>query len=337
MTAAGNFHKILTMKAFITGGTGFIGSHLIDHYLSSEKDIEIFALVRDLNNLKWLKGRNINLLEGDLFSIPSLPSDIDYVFHLAGLTLASDLADYYTVNQRGTASLFRSLHSQKILPKKIVHLSSLSAAGPSSDCKPVKESSSPHPITPYGKSKLVGEVEALKFKDLYSIVILRATAIFGPRDTDFLNYFKFIKKGILPTICFHKIIINFCYVKDLVRAIDLSIQRELKSGEIINIANPRAYSWDDLGKAAGKAMGKSLKKLKIPFPSIYIIGIISEIMSIITKKPSLLNRYKIKEMKERCWIADVKKAEEKLSFYPHYSLQDAVQETINWYFQQKWL
>jgi len=337
LTAAGNFHKILTMKAFITGGTGFIGSHLIDHYLSSEKDIEIFALVRDLNNLKWLKGRNINLLEGDLFSIPSLPSDIDYVFHLAGLTLTSDLADYYTVNQQGTASLFRSLHSQKILPKKIVHLSSLSAAGPSSDCKPVKESSSPHPITPYGKSKLMGEVEALKFKDLYPIVILRATAIFGPRDTDFLNYFKFIKKGILPTICFHKIIINFCYVKDLVRAIDLSIQRELKSGEIINIANPRAYSWDDLGKAAGKAMGKSLKKLKIPFPSIYIIGIISEIMSIITKKPSLLNRYKIKEMKERCWIADVKKAEEKLSFYPHYSLQDAVQETINWYFQQKWL
>ena len=117
------------MKALLTGGTGFIGSHLAELLL--DKSAEIFALVRDPHNLKWLKGLNIHLLEGDLLSIPSLPSDIDYVFHVAGLTNSSDVADYYTVNQQGTASLFKSLHDQKILPKKIICLSSLAAAGPS--------------------------------------------------------------------------------------------------------------------------------------------------------------------------------------------------------------
>lgn len=324
------------MKAFITGATGFIGSHLIDYYLSNDKNIEIFALVRNPNNLKWLTGLNINFLEGDLFSIPSLPSDLDYVLHLAGLTSSSNLADYYTVNQQGTASLFQSLYSQKICPKKIVFLSSLSAVGPSSDCKPVKENSLPHPITPYGNSKLKAEQEAIKFKDIFPIVILRAAAIFGPRDKDFLSYFRFIKKGLLPTI-FQARLLSLCYVKDLVRAIDLSSQKELRSGEIINIADSQAYSWDELGKAAGEAMGKKLKKVKIPISSFYIIAIIYEIISNLTKKRSLLNQYKIKEMKERCWIADVQKAKEKLSFQPYYSLKKAAQETIDWYIKHKWL
>jgi len=108
------------MKVFITGSTGFVGSHLIDYYLA-KKDVEIFALVRDRNNLKWLKGYDINALEGNLFTIPSLPSDIDLVFHIAGLTLATNLADYYTVNQMGTAVFFRaSFHKSSALKKSSV-------------------------------------------------------------------------------------------------------------------------------------------------------------------------------------------------------------------------
>lgn len=325
------------MKAFITGGTGFIGSHLIDYYMANQKELEIFALVRDLGNLKWLSGRNVHLLEGNLFSLPSLPSDIDYVFHLAGLTLSSDLAAYYTVNQQGTASLFQGLQAQKISPRKIICLSSLAAAGPSLNCEPTKESVPPHPITPYGESKLKGEAEALKFKDIYPIVILRAVAIFGPRDRDFLRYFKFIKKGILPTLYRKNRLLSLCYVKDLCRAINLSIQNELESGEILNIADPNPYSWDDLGQAAGEAIGKSLRKLRVPLVSLSVYGRISELLGLFTKKPSLVNRYTVREMKERCWIADVKEAEKKLSFCPGYTLKDAVQETVEWYLQHDWL
>lgn len=67
------------MRAFVTGGTGFIGSHLID-YLLENKGAEVYALVRDPTNLKWLTGLDVHLLKGDLFTLPSLPSDIDYVF-----------------------------------------------------------------------------------------------------------------------------------------------------------------------------------------------------------------------------------------------------------------
>lgn len=323
------------MKALLTGGTGFIGSHLAELLL--DKSAEIFALVRDPHNLKWLKGLNIQLLEGDLLSIPSLPSDIDYVFHVAGLTNSSDVADYYTVNQQGTASLFKSLHDQKILPKKIICLSSLAAVGPSFDGKPVQESDVPHPITPYGKSKLMGEAEALKFKEVYPIVILRAPAVFGPRDKDFLQYFKWIKRGALPAIGSKQRYMSLCYVKDLIRAFYLCSQKELESGEIFNIGDQNPCSYDEFGELAGQAMGKKLKKVKIPIPIGYLVALIADIAGRINKKPSILNLGKFKQMRQRAWIADMKKAKEKLSFQPQYSLQEAVQETINWYLKHNWL
>jgi len=323
------------MKAFITGGTGFIGSHLVD-FLQG-KGLEIYALVRDLNNTKWLTGLNINLVEGDLFSIPALPADIDYIFHVAGFTKASKSADYYTVNQQGTASLFQSLQSQQILPKKVISLSSIAAAGPSFEMKPVKEDDPPHPTTPYGKSKLMGEWEALNFKDVYPLVILRVGPVFGPRDRDFLQVFNLIKKGILPSLSSQQRLLSLCYVKDLVRAIDLCSQKELKSGEIINVADPRPYSWDEFGKAAGQALGKMPKSVRIPRFALYLGALISEIIGKVSKKPNIFDRDKYSQMKETAWIVDVSKAVEKLAFSPQYSLQEGIQETIEWYLKHNWL
>jgi len=323
------------MKALLTGGTGFIGSHLAEFLL--DEGAEVFALVRDPHNLKWLKGLNIHLLNGNLLSIPALPTDIDYVFHVAGLTNSSNLADYYTVNQQGTASLFKSLHDQEIQPKKIICLSSLAAVGPSCDGKPVQESDVPHPITPYGKSKLMGEVEALKFKEVYPIIILRAPGVIGPRDKDFLHYFKWIKKGALPTIGSKQRYMSVCYVKDLIRAFYVCSQKELESGEIFNIGDPNPCSYDELGEMAARAIGRKLRKVKIPIPVGYLVALVADVAGKISKKPSILNLHKFKQMKQRGWVADMRKATEELSFQPQYSLQEAIQETINWYLKHNWL
>jgi len=86
------------MKIFITGGTGFIGSQLIEHFLD-QRNADIYVLVRNRKNLKWLEGLDLHILEGDLSSIPLLPSDLDFVFHIAGITKAIRSAYYYTVNQ----------------------------------------------------------------------------------------------------------------------------------------------------------------------------------------------------------------------------------------------
>jgi dihydroflavonol-4-reductase len=324
------------MRVFVTGGTGFIGSHLIDYFLNI-KGAEVYALVRDPSNLKWLKDLDVHLLKGDLFSLPSLPSGIDYIFHAAGITNTRELADYYTVNQLGTASLFQTLQTQKIAPKKIIYLSSLAASGPSKDKIPVTENDEPHPIHPYGESKLFGEKEALKFKYISPLIILRAGAVYGPRDKDFLSYFKIIKKGILPSLASKKRWLSLCYVDDLVHAFDLCLQKNLETGEIFNIADPQPYAWDELGKEAGKILGKRLFSVKIPFLLLYPAAFISEGISTLRKKTTTFDLRRIKEMKQPGWIADTKKAADLLAFSPRISLQLGLQKSLEWYTDQGWL
>lgn len=322
------------MKAFITGGTGFIGSHLVDFL--ALKGFEVFVLVRDLRKVKFTLRPNIHLLKGDLFSIPPLPSDLEYLFHLAGLTKALKKEDYYTVNQLGTASLFQKVTSQKIRPK-IILLSSLAACGPSLNGRGIRETEPPRPVNPYGVSKLKSEEEALKYKDFFSLAIVRVGPVFGPGDKDFLPYFKWIKKGILPVFDSSEMLLSFCYVKDLVRALFLCSQLSILSGEIFHIADPRPYRWDEFGEKAGQVMGKPLKKIRIPYPFVYLAALLSELNSKLSQNPSNITRAKLVEMKHKYWIADTHKAREKLSFQTEYSLEEALKETIDWYAHNGWL
>jgi len=322
------------MKVLITGGTGFIGSHLVEFLLA--KNAEVFALVRDPGRLKFLKRHDVHLLKGNLFDIPALPSDLTCVFHLAGLTKALKSVDYYTVNGRGSASLFDALARQRLSPK-IVHLSSLAACGPSMGSRGRKEGDPPAPITPYGKSKLLGEKEALARKDLFLITIIRVGAVYGPRDADFLNYFNFLKRGLMPIFGLKKRPLSLCYVKDLARALALSAATDLESGEIVNIGDPVSHTMEDIGRAAGRALGKKPCKIIVPLPLAYGGILIKELASTLTRRPSIINRDKYRDYRQAGWVADVEKAREKLSFETAYSLEEGTLETIRWYEENGWL
>ncbi|MGD2245110.1 MAG: NAD(P)-dependent oxidoreductase [Candidatus Aminicenantes bacterium] len=336
LTQFNEFPTICAVKAFVTGGTGFIGSHLIE-YLLNQKNADVYALVRNRNRLKWLEGLDIHILEGDLFSIPPLPGDIEFVFHIAGVTKANQPAKYYTVNQQGTASLLRALEAQCPCLKRFILLSSQAATGPSHSGQPVKENQLPSPISDYGRSKLQSEYEALDYKNLFPVVIFRASTIFGPRDPVLLPYFRIIKRGILPSLGSKPRYVSLCYVKDLIKAFDLSTKKPVQSGDIFHIAHSIPYRWDDIGLAAGRAMNKNLRTIKLPLCTLYPYYLVAEILGKIQNNPSLLSREKYCEMKQKGWIADTEAVGERLDFSPQFSLQHAIQETIDWYREKGWL
>ena len=321
------------MKVLLTGGTGFIGSHLIDFLLA--RDVEVHALVRNPEKEPALLEKKVRILRGDLFSIPALPAGLDTVFHLAGKTRSLKSADYYTVNRDGTASLCRSLLSLKKEPKVVI-LSSQAAAGPSNGQEAVRESDPPRPITHYGKSKLQGEREALRFKDRFPLAIARASAVFGPQDRDFLPFFRMATKGILLSFQ-EKKAASVIYVKDLAEALFLCAGANLPSGEIINIANTEACTWEDLGRAAAAALGKKCRRIKIPKSLAYLYSLACETRYRLTGKPGIFNREKYRDLIQPRWIMDVGRAVEILSFKPHYTLEQAMEETMAWYIGRKWL
>lgn len=323
------------MKVFITGGTGFVGSHLAEYL--KDKGFEVYALVRDPNNLKWLDGLDIHFLKGDLFNVPKLPSDIQFIIHSAGMTKSCNLAGYYTVNQQGTASFFQAAVDQGLTLKRVIHLSSIAASGPSKEGIPVKEDHPPNPVTVYGISKLLGEREAHKFKDRFPLVILRVSAVFGPRDTDFFHYFKLIKKGILPSCGSGPRLLSMCYIKDLVRAIHLCMEKKLDSGETLNIADKKPYDWDELGRTAGTIMEKKLRKINIPLSLYYPAALFCDLKSKLTGKASIISLDKYKDMKQASFVVDTEKSKRLLEFEARYTLEEGIKETLEWYFKQGWL
>ena len=321
------------MRVLVTGGTGFLGSHLIEKLLE-ERDVEVHALVRDPARLRWLAGVDrVHLLSGDLQNVPPLPAGLSSVFHLAGLTKTLKSSEYYTVNQKGTASLLQALDGQSDA-LRFVHLSSAAAGGPSTPRGPISEADPPRPLTPYGMSKLLAEEETLKYRDRFSIVILRLAAIYGPRDMDFLEYFRWVKRGILPLVGRRPKSLSLIFVRDAVRACLLAAKPHAPSGEVFNIADPKAYSWAGAGRIAAGLLGKKPIRVRFPYWSAYLAGAASEGVGRIGGKAPIFNVDKWRELKPDDWAVDVRKARERLGFETRFSLEQGFGETIAWYIWQ---
>lgn len=318
------------MRVLVTGGTGFLGSHVVDRLLE-DPGTEVYALVRDPSRARWLEGNDrVRLLAGDLLNVPPLPPGIACVCHLAGLTKALRSGDYYTVNQEGTASLLRALEGQSE-PLRFVHLSSVAAGGPSALGRAFREDDPPRPVSPYGESKFLAEAEAQRYKDRFSVVILRPAAVYGPRDEDFLEYFRWMKRGILPLVGHRLKSLSLCYVLDVARAVVMASSADVRSGEVFNVADARPYSWEDIGKTVAGFLGKRLVHVHIPHWTAFLASAASEGIGRLGGGAPALNVSKYKQMKPDGWVVDVRKAREGLGFETRFSLEEGLGQTIAWY------
>lgn len=325
------------MKALVTGATGFIGSHLVDELLN--RNYEVRCIVRDTSNLKWLDGKDIEIFKGSLFDIDFLKKavkDVDYVYHIAGVTKGRDYQDYYRGNVETTRNLLEAcLENQNL--KKFVLASSLAAVGPGDDAIPVDETRPYNPITSYGKSKAEAEKVTLSFKDKLPITIVRPPSVYGPRDTYTFELFKYVKFGFLPVILSDDQILSLVYVSDLVDGFILAGENEKATGEIYFISSEKIYTWKEIEEAVLKALDRKVFRIKIPAPILYSVSFISELIFKLQRKASPLNLEKIKDVRQKNWACSIEKAKKELGYTPKVSLEEGMRITINWYVENKWL
>lgn len=188
-------------KAFVTGGNGFVGSHLVDYLLKN--DFDVTCLVRKSSNLQWLKGKEITIINGgfdDIAALESALQGMNYVFHVAGVVKAKDRADYFKANVGNTKTLLDACLKNKETLEKVVIVSSETAAGPSPDAKGIGEDHPPAPITTYGISKICEERMVMEYIKLLPITITRPPAVYGERDTEIFIFFNSFWKGVTTTI-----------------------------------------------------------------------------------------------------------------------------------------
>lgn len=319
-------------KVLVTGANGFIGSHLVEALLN--EGYQVRALVRKTSNLNWLAGLPIEFVYGSITDFDTLlpaVTDVNFICHTAGITKAKNPDEYGLVNYGGTENLLKACVIKNPQLKRFVHISSLAAVGPAENSQIITEEKSCFPISNYGTSKLQAESAVLAYKDKLPVVIVRLSAIYGPRDKETLTYFQFLKKGIRPIWGGS---FSLCYVKDAVRAIVLCLQKEVASGSIYYIADPQCYTYDAIAEIAESLLNKKTVRIKIP--NIVLLTYI-QILNKLAKNKSVISSDRINDLTAKCWACDCQKAEKELGFTTKYSLRDGLWETIQWYQNQGWL
>ncbi|MBI4538568.1 MAG: NAD-dependent epimerase/dehydratase family protein [Gemmatimonadetes bacterium] len=322
--------------ALVTGATGFVGSHLAER-LATE-GWRLRALIRRSSDVTRLDGLGAELLVGDLEDGDALVravDDVEVVFHLAAVTAARDQSTYRRVNADGTRRLVEACARLRSPPRRFIYLSSYAACGPALDGRPRTLADPPAPLTAYGKSKLEGEQIARALGDKgVEVVVVRAPAVYGPRDRDLLTYFRLVWRRVAPYPAGPERRLHLVYAPDLARSLARSVV--VRAGTYA-VAEPVAHTWREVIAAIARALGR--RPLPVPVPAALVRGAaaLAEAVASLFGRTVAFNREKAREMLARAWLHDLSGTDELLPPGTETPLSRGIAETAHWYRQRGWL
>ncbi len=324
------------MKALVTGGTGFVGGHLIDTLLEAGDGVTV--LVRTPTKAAGLAQRGVTVIEGSLDDPDVLEravADQDVIYHSAGLVAARDEASFLAVNRDGSARLLAA--AERAGRARFVFVSSLAAGGPAPRGGRRRNAEPPEPITGYGRSKLAGE--AVVRQGRLPWIIVRPPAVYGPRDAEFFRLFKASRYGILPVFGDGGQELSLVYVKDLTRAMLALARSDGALGGTWYPSHPEIVTSREVARTIGRSVGSEVRILPLPFWVGTAALSLSALAARLTGGTTLLTPDKGKELFAPAWTCDPAPLEQVTGgrWSAQYDLLRGTRETAAWYREAGWL
>ena len=301
------------MKLAITGGTGFVGSHVINAALAAGHEVQ--ALTRreqpNRDRVEWIAGDL-----DDRQALKRLVEDADAVVHVAGVINARDQAGFDQGNVTGTLAMLAAATAGGV--RRFVHVSSLAAREPR--------------LSLYGGSKARSE-ELVQSSGL-DWAIVRPPAVYGPGDKETLELFKMAKRGLvlLPP----KGRVSLIHVDDLARLLLALTVRGAPKKLIVepDDGTPGGWSHKEFAKALGQAVGRRNVSLSAPRP----------LMSLAARIDRLFRRSRAKLTPDRAayfshpdWVVSQGNAPPQGLWHPRIETHDGLAATARWYRERGWL
>jgi len=299
------------MKTLITGGSGFIGSHLADLLIELNHEVIVIdnlsiGRIENINHL--LENPAFTFLESDIVDFDSIESsfkNVDWVFHLAALADIVPSIEtpeaYYLSNSNGTFNVLEACRKHNI--KRIIYSASSSCYG-IPDEYPTKESAEIRPQYPYALTKNLGEQLVMHWCNLYNLpsLSLRFFNVYGPRARTSGTYGAVFGVFLAQKIANKPFTVvgdgcqtrDFTFVSDIVSAIVSAAESDI-SGEIINIGSNNTYSIN------------------------HLVELLDGEVVYIPKRPG----------EPDCTWADISKATQLLNWEPKVSLEEGVEALLN--------
>jgi nucleoside-diphosphate-sugar epimerase len=327
------------LKVLLTGANGFVGSHILDSL--RRRQIPTAALLRPGCDRRFIQPHlpAIQVCTGlisDPASLDAALGDITHVIHCAGATRALRPAGFFEPNQAGTSRLIEAINRRGRQICRLVHISSLAAAGPAGPDRPAREEDPPGPVSDYGRSKLGGET-AITQDCQAPFVILRPPAVYGPRDAAFLTLFKMVRARFQVRFLGGFRALSLVYVTDLAEAAVELLTHPAAAGRTYYVAAAEAVSPRQIGAEIASLMGVRTLTLPFPVPLLWPVCLAMDLLSRLAGKPQLLNLQKYPEFRACGWVCDPSRLERETGLTCPTLLAAGVARTLDWYRAEGWL
>ncbi|MDP8265637.1 MAG: NAD(P)-dependent oxidoreductase [Candidatus Aceula meridiana] len=328
-------------SVLVTGGTGFIGSHLTERLLKEGRDVRVLSLnslagIEKKENLEIIKGKGAKVFYGDLRDKKSLELALDgveCVFHLGAISRPMFIPrnQYFDVNAVGTRNILEIAKAKMV--KKFIHVSTVSVLGVSPDGKPLKENDFQEENSDYGLSKKEGEKIALDFykHEKLPVVVVRPCLCYGPRCVVRLVMFKYVQKRLFPTFNKGQALMEFCYVDNVVQALMRAERQENLAGQIFNITDGRSYEVKEILETIAEELGIKPAFIDLPVWVGKMAGCFMEVLSKMVGVHPPFSRTAAEWMSKNMNVYDCSKAKRDLMYNPEISLREGIKRTVKWY------
>jgi nucleoside-diphosphate-sugar epimerase len=301
------------MKLAITGGTGFVGSHLLDVALTAGHEVK--ALTRreqpPRDSVEWVRGDL-----ADRGALEQLVGDADAVIHVAGVITARNAAAFELGNVAGTLAMLAAATAGGV--RRFVHLSSLAAREPK--------------LSLYGASKR--RAEELVHSSGLDWVIVRPPAVYGPGDKETLELFRMAKLGLM--LMPPKGRVSLIHVDDLARLLLALCAYSAPSGILVEPDDGKAGGWThrEFARALGSAVGT--KPAIVSSPGI-LLRLAARADQLVRGPRAKLTVDRAAYFSHRNWVVERKRACPAELWRAEIATAQGLKATADWYRAQGWL
>jgi len=314
----------------ITGATGFIGRHVAADLIA--RGITVTSIVRPRSPHPAPLGTTAVTAPLEASALRQAFSGVDAVVHLAGVVAAVDTRTYIMVNTEGTRA---AATAARDAGARLIHVSSLAAAGPAPVSAPHRETDPARPLTAYGVSKLESERIVNDTEGLRSI-ILRPGVVYGPTDRAVFPLFEAAARGVFPIVGRRDAAYTFVYVDDVVRSVVAAVDKADVAG-VVFVGHPQPVTSRDLFDALQAGLGRRARGLAIPMGVTYVAAVACEAVGRLTRKPLPLNLSRYAELAAVGFVCRVDRLRDELGVTPATGLNEGIAKTAAWYRAQGWL
>jgi len=326
------------MRVLLTGGNGFVGSHILDTLRAS--GVEVCLLLRRGSDRRFI-ARHLDAVaiqEGAITEPSSLDRALEgatHVIHCAGATRALSERQFFEINEGGTRNVVEAIRRHGGI-QRLVHISSLAAVGGALRGRVLTEGDPECPSSAYGRSKRAADVQ-VRERCSTEYAILRPPAVYGPRDAEFLRLFKAVRRGFKPVFGDGGQELSFSYVADLAQAAVVCLTSAGAVRRTYFVAGSERVTSREFGSLVADVAQCRARLLRIPTWVLFPLCLGQDAVSQLTGRASVLSRHKFGEFRAEALTCDPSPLARDTGFHSGTNLRTGLRKTLEWYQGQGWI